>query len=165
MSIDLRRTIIIGNAGSGKSWLAARLAARLSTAWVDLDLIHWMPGGFNVARDRTEALQQVQDLASGEAWVIEGIYGWLVDVALASATALIWLDLSEDECVTNIRQRGVRRGGTDAGLAALVQWAESYGTRRGSSSRAAHATIVAHFPRETRILRTGAELAQFVASV
>jgi len=26
-------------------------------------------------------------------WIIEGVYGWLAEVALPRATALIWLDL------------------------------------------------------------------------
>ena len=49
---DLRRVVIVGNAGSGKSWLAERLAHALSVTAIDLDLIHWLPGGYNAARER-----------------------------------------------------------------------------------------------------------------
>jgi len=39
------RTVIIGNAGAGKSWLAGRMHAALSLPVSDLDDIHWLPGG------------------------------------------------------------------------------------------------------------------------
>lgn len=38
--MNLTRTLIIGNSGSGKSWLAERLASQLQIPWVDLDAIH-----------------------------------------------------------------------------------------------------------------------------
>ncbi len=43
----MKRILIIGNSGSGKSWLAARLAEQLTIREVNLDTIIWQPGGFN----------------------------------------------------------------------------------------------------------------------
>lgn len=43
----MKRILIIGNSGSGKSWLAARLAEELTIREVNLDTIVWQPGGFN----------------------------------------------------------------------------------------------------------------------
>lgn len=71
--MDLRRTLVIGNSGSGKSWLSERGAA---------------------AADR---------------WIIEGIYGWIVFEILSVATALIWTNIDEFECVENIRHCGMRK--------------------------------------------------------
>ena len=45
------RTVIFGNSGSGKSWLARRLGEKRSTPVVHLDEIFWLPGGFNAKRD------------------------------------------------------------------------------------------------------------------
>lgn len=53
LGMDFTRTLVIGNSGSGKSWLSERLADSLDATWTDLDLIHWQSGGFNVARQRT----------------------------------------------------------------------------------------------------------------
>src|SRR5262249_55856613 len=99
--MNLSRTIILGNSGSGKSWLAERIASRLDASCVDLDLIHWLPGGYNVAREREEAIQLVRQAAQSDRWVIEGIYGSLVSEVQANATALLWLCLDEAECVAN----------------------------------------------------------------
>ena len=108
------RTLILGNSGSGKSWLAFRIAEALGCKAVDLDAIHWEPGSYGVARDKQVAIDMVRQEASGPAWVIEGVFGWLAQEALLRATALIWLDLPVNECLDNIRQRGLRRGGDAA---------------------------------------------------
>ena len=96
------RTVIVGNGGSGKSWLAERLAAALSAPVIDLDEIHWLPGGFNARRDPAIAVGMVRASSADEAWVIEGVFGWLANEALPRATALIWLDMPVEECIANV---------------------------------------------------------------
>ena len=90
---DFRRTVIIGNGGSGKSWLAEQLSRNLSVPAIDLDVIHWEPGGYNVVREKSLAIEMVRQAAKGPGWVIEGVYGWLARAALPNATALVWLDI------------------------------------------------------------------------
>jgi adenylate kinase family enzyme len=69
--MDLTRTLIIGNSGSGKSWLAERLAGRLQIPWVDLDTLHWLSDEHSIARPRAEALGMARIAADEERWVIE----------------------------------------------------------------------------------------------
>jgi adenylate kinase family enzyme len=80
------RTVIVGNGGSGKSWLAGRLAAALSSPTVDLDEIHWLPGGFSARREPAAAIEMVRARAAEDRWIIEGVYGWLANAALPSRT-------------------------------------------------------------------------------
>ena len=160
--MDLTKTLVIGNSGSGKSWLSERIANHLNAAWVDLDLIHWHPGGYDVARPREDAIQLARKAADAERWVIEGIYGRLVGEVQSNATALVWLCLDEAECMVNIQQRGIRRGGSEESFAALLRWAETYRVREGSSSYAAHEVIFNSFARAKKCLRDRNEITNFV---
>jgi hypothetical protein len=160
--MNLSRTIIVGNSGSGKSWLAERIAGHLDAPSIDLDLVHWLPGGYNVPRERDEAIRMVRQATSADRWVVEGIYGSLISGIISDATALVWLCLDEAECVKNIRQRGVRRNGTPESLVALLGWAASYRSRHGSSSYTGHAAVFEKFAGEKTILQSRSDVRAFV---
>ena len=159
--MDLSRTIIFGNSGSGKSWLAERIARGLGVPCLDLDSVYWLPGGYNVAREQDKAIQLVREAAKADRWVIEGIYGSLINEIRSHATALVWLCLDEDECVTNIRQRGVRRNGTAESFSALLNWAASYRSRQGSSSYSGHANVFQEYIGNKIVLRSCDAVTEF----
>lgn len=142
--IDFTRTLILGNSGSGKSWLAARLAVALGAQTVDLDSVHWEPGNYNHVRDKKIAIEMVRQAALENRWVIEGVYGWLAQEAISRATALIWLDISVAECLANLRRRD--RRGDEASFSALLAWAADYRRRQTSSSFSGHQRLFDAFP-------------------
>jgi adenylate kinase family enzyme len=159
------KTVIVGNSGSGKSWLAERLAEGLGTVAIDLDSIHWVPGGYNCRRDPDLAKSMVRDQASKDCWVIEGVYGWLAYEALPSATAFIWLDLPEAECIENIRGRGLRQGGDEASFEALIAWAGEYRIRDNANSFTGHSRLFELFKDRKFRLRSRAEIADLVRTL
>lgn len=99
------RVVIVGASGSGKSTLAGVLGARMAIEVIDLDRIHWL-GKVGVKRDEGDARQMVSAHAARPSWIIEGVFGWLADVALPRATSLVWLDLPWSACREGLAARG-----------------------------------------------------------
>jgi adenylate kinase family enzyme len=162
---DFIRTLVLGNSGSGKSWLSAQLTRTLGTRATDLDAIHWEPDGYNVAREKQFAIAMVRQISEGETWIIEGVYGWLAREAAPRATAMIWLDIVGDECLDNLRERGLRRGGDEASFTALLSWATDYSKRQTSSSFAGHELLFMAFDGRKVRLRSRRDIAEFIEAL
>jgi adenylate kinase family enzyme len=160
--MDLTRTLIIGNSGSGKSWLAQRLVERLQLPWTDLDRIHWLSDEHSIPRPRAKALAMARIAAEQERWVIEGVYGWIVSELLSRATALIWLSVGDEDCVTNIRRRETQ---DDERLVALLEWAGSYRKRDDSGGFAAHQRLFEGFTGSKIQLMDWKEITDFASEV
>jgi adenylate kinase family enzyme len=138
-----QRTVVIGNSGSGKSVFAESLAvlARIPV----IDLLHWEASGYGRKRNEAAARVLARDAAAASRWIIEGVYGWLAEEALPSATTLVWLDMPWSVCQAGLLARGRRRSGTDADFADLLAWSEAYWTRQTSSSFAGHLRLFESF--------------------
>ncbi|APO72497.1 ABC transporter ATP-binding protein (plasmid) [Rhizobium gallicum] len=119
----------MGNGGSGKTWLAEQLADRLQIPAVHLDDLHWMPN-FAGERPRDERDRLVAEAADNTSWVMEGICGSILRQVLPRATTLIWLDVSDSECISNLLQRGQTGGGTEVQFEELLEYTRGYRLRK-----------------------------------
>lgn len=141
---------ILGNAGSGKSTLSARLAEAHSLASLDLDTIAWIPGKEAVAREPAEAAAMVRDFCvknAAQGWVMEGCYATLIGHALQFSPVLVWLDPGTAVCVAHCQARPWEphkypsKEAQDRNLAMLIDWVRGHDTREGELGRAAHAAL------------------------
>ncbi len=148
-----QRTLIMGNSGAGKSTLAARFAADRGCPHVKLDDIYWIDQLELRKRDAVATKAMLAGTVTQNNWVIEGVFGWLIDLAVPRATQLIWVDLPWDDCRAGIMARGPC-GVSDDEFAGLIVWAQAYWTRQSSSSHVAHQRIFDAFEGEKLRLET-----------
>lgn len=152
------RTIVVGNSGSGKSTLAASISEICGCPHVRLDEIYWVDQCCLKKRGQADAKQMALSISQDPRWVIEGVFGWLVDLVSPRASALIWLDLPWSECQAGLIARGPVLGTSIIEFNSLVAWAHLYWERRSSSSHTGHARIYEAFEGRKLRLRTRAEV-------
>lgn len=157
MCNDLQRVLIMGNSGSGKSWLAARISEFKKLPVTDLDTLYWEQDGYGRAREKTEVLKDVLAIANKERWIIEGVYGWIADQVSYYASHVIWLTPKPSEYVENIEVRGIRNNGSVEDYKALLEWASLYEIRTGSSSYEGHLSVFSKVSPENQIKLAGRE--------
>ena len=98
-----RRVMIIGQAGSGKSYLAQKLGPILGLPVVHIDKIHWKPGW--EPRAWEDKLALTQEVHAQETWIFEGGMSPTWAERLDRCHALIWLDLPIGVRLLRIGQR------------------------------------------------------------
>ena len=167
----MKRILIIGNSGSGKSWLAAQLAERLNIREVNLDTIVWQPGGFNQKRPQHEIDLAIQTLAQESSWVVEGVFGALAEQLIDAADTLLFLDLDWSVCRDSLLSRGSQSAKQRDAMAAeenfqqLLVWASEYGQRASKSSRQFHRKFFEQCQNDKRHFTTRAEVNRYLTQL
>jgi adenylate kinase family enzyme len=87
---DLRRIMIVGQPGSGKSRLARRLGEASGLPVIHIDRIHWQAGW--VERSKAEKTRLCLEAEAGERWIFEGGHSVTWPSRLARADLLVWID-------------------------------------------------------------------------
>jgi adenylate kinase family enzyme len=161
------RTVIIGNSGSGKTWLAERLASASGAPIIHLDEVYWQEGGFDVARPEREVAALINSAVRGMSWIVEGVFGDLASRFLAQADVLLWLNTPWAECKRRLEERGsqskahMNREQSERGLQELLVWASAYYTRKGHCSYVGHLAIYESFLRLKHCLGNEAEVERY----
>lgn len=100
---------VVGNSGSGKSRLALRLAAALDVPYIEIDAINHQAGWREL--DRGALRDRIDELTTGDGWVVDGNYReCVVDGPVwARADTVVWLDLPRHLVMRQVVVRTVRR--------------------------------------------------------
>ena len=165
-----QRILIIGNSGSGKSWLADNVATFYQIPETNLDTLVWQPGGFSQKRPQHEVDALLAPFATQPCWVVEGVYGALAEQLAPFADTLIWLDIEWEVCKQSLISRGFKHQyyeddeRAQANFNALLCWAAEYHTRASKSAYAFHLQLFEQFTQRKYRLRSRQAVNDFVAA-
>lgn len=148
----MRKILIFGNSGSGKSTLASQLCAEQELAHLDLDTLAWLPSDPPQRAPLETSAQKIRLFAQqNSAWVIEGCYADLLEIAAPQAAEIIFINLPVAACIENARNRPWEphkyesKAAQDENLEMLIGWIEQYDEREDVFSHQAHAAFYDRF--------------------
>lgn len=99
----MKKILIIGSGGAGKSTLARRLGEATGIEVVHLDKLHWQPGW--VEPPKAEWHKTVEKAIAKESWIMDGNYGGTMEIRLAACDTVIFLDFPRAVCLYRVIKR------------------------------------------------------------
>ena len=133
MILDMKRILVIGCPGAGKTYFSKQLGQILSLPIVHMDNLYWNKDKTSID---TEALKEkLLPYLKQDEWIIDGNYHKTLEMRLPYATDVFVLDLPRKECIQGILDR-IDRPRDDIpwieredDAAELIAWTAGYGFR------------------------------------
>jgi len=112
----MRRIIVVGCQGSGKTRLSLALGRKLGLPVVHLDTLYWRPGW--KASDTPSFRARVAEAIARDGWILDGSFSGLAfDLTIARAQQLIVIERPRWLCLWRVLWRSAfQRRGTRADL-------------------------------------------------
>jgi adenylate kinase family enzyme len=115
----MKKILILGSGGSGKTTFALHLAEKLNLPLYHLDALYWKPN--RMKPEATEWNKVVVSLVERDSWIIDGSYFDTLPLRVLEADTIIYLDIPNYICIWNILKRRLKyakwTGRTRPGLA------------------------------------------------
>ncbi len=99
----MKRIIVIGCPGSGKSTFSRALHQIVGLPLFHLDMMYWNPDRTTV--DKSLFLKRLSNTIQQDEWIIDGNYGSTMELRLKACDTVFFLDYPLDVCLRGIRER------------------------------------------------------------
>ncbi|HAQ08543.1 MAG TPA: AAA family ATPase [Bacillus bacterium] len=105
----MKKVIIIGSGGAGKSTLARQLGGVLHIKVYHLDALYWKPGWKTT--EKGEWVETLGKIIAEETWIMDGNFGSTLELRAQAADSIIFLDYSTTRCLFGIIKRRIKYHG------------------------------------------------------
>ena len=99
----MKKVIVIGCPGSGKSTFSRELCKVTALALFHLDMLYWNEDRTTV--EKTVFLKRLNSVLQKDEWIIDGNYASTMEMRLKECDTVIFLDYPLELCLEGIRQR------------------------------------------------------------
>ena len=99
----MKKILVIGCPGSGKSTFARALAERIGLPLYHLDMMYWNADRTQV--EKTVFRAKLAETLSRDQWIIDGNYQSTMELRLQAADTVFFLDYPTEVCLEGLRER------------------------------------------------------------
>ena len=100
---ELKKIIIIGCPGSGKSTVSRALHNKTGIQLYHLDMMYWNADKSTV--EKSVFLERLSAVLEKDEWIIDGNYGSTMELRMATCDTVIFLDYPIEICLDGIKER------------------------------------------------------------
>ena len=101
----MRKVLVIGSGGAGKTTFANRLGEIVKLEVIHLDSVYWNPGWVETPKEAW--LTRVAELLRRDSWVMDGNYSGTLDLRLQACDTVVFLDMAPPVCLWRVLKRMV----------------------------------------------------------
>ena len=102
-----QRIVVVGTTGTGKTTMAARLAAIRGCCHVELDALHWEPNWTEAPLE--DFRRRVEQALVEDTWTVDGNYSEVRDITWGRADTVVWLDYGLPVILWRLTRRTIHR--------------------------------------------------------
>lgn len=99
----MKKVIVIGCPGAGKSTFSRALSERTGLPLYHLDMIYHRPDRTHIGREEFDC--RLAEIMSGEKWLIDGNYQRTIETRLNACDTVFLLDFPLEVCLAGVRER------------------------------------------------------------
>lgn len=99
----MKRILVIGSCGAGKSTFSRRLGRALGLEVIHLDQHYWKPNW--VESEKPEWRERVARLIERDSWIIDGNYSGTLELRMERCDTVVFLDIPRHVCLWRVLKR------------------------------------------------------------
>jgi adenylate kinase family enzyme len=99
----MKKIIVIGSGGAGKSTFSKQLGNALNIQVIHLDALYWKPNWVKTPRD--EWTEIVRNLLERDSWIMDGNFGGTREMRMKACDTVIFLDIPSRVCLYRVLKR------------------------------------------------------------